>query len=75
MFPIFKLFVCFVIQCEPIRKNVLGKKNLCFRMVVETCFFFIHVLCYCQIGAIIIIIIYNTMATAMLLIKLLILIN
>ena len=25
MFPIFKLFVCFVIQCEPIRKNVLGK--------------------------------------------------
>ena len=24
MFPIFKLFVCFVIQCEPIRKNVLG---------------------------------------------------
>ena len=24
MFPIFKLFVCFLIQCEPIRKNVLG---------------------------------------------------
>ena len=27
MFPIFKLFVCFVIQCEPIRKNVLGRGN------------------------------------------------
>jgi hypothetical protein len=24
MFPFFKLFVCFIIQCEPIRKNVLG---------------------------------------------------
>ena len=28
MFPIFKLFVCFVIQCEPIRKNVLGRLAL-----------------------------------------------